>query len=249
PEEKIEKLLNEIGKNINLEIDDLEKNSNLLSYAKKYARNKEKLTLLYHYRSRYPELIDFSNQAFYNGILQIVSAKARYIVNLLKTLPADKEIGIITFNKKQQEKIEDYIEERNRYKNLFVKNLEEVQGDERDIIIFSTGYARNEEGKLYLYFGPLGQEGGEKRLNVAISRAREKIIIVTSLLPKPERIQAILKKLPAIANASLYEKDLEPKSFDSLFEEQVYNELVKKLEGYEIHKQIKSVGYHIDLAV
>jgi superfamily I DNA and/or RNA helicase len=57
-----------------LAIDDLEKNSNLLSYAKKYARNQEKLTLLYHYRSRYPELIEFSNQAFYNGILQIVSA-------------------------------------------------------------------------------------------------------------------------------------------------------------------------------
>jgi len=55
-------------------LDDLEKNSNLLSYAKKYARNREKLTLLYHYRSKYPELIEFSNQAFYNGILQIVSA-------------------------------------------------------------------------------------------------------------------------------------------------------------------------------
>src|SRR6185437_1035268 len=80
-------------------------------------------------------------------------------------------------------KIEDYIEEKNQYKNLFVKNLEDVQGDERDIIIFSIGYARNEEGKFYLRFGPLAQEGGEKRLNVAISRAREKIIIVTSLLP------------------------------------------------------------------
>jgi len=63
-----------VEKNINLELDDLEKNSNLLSYAKKYARNREKLTLLYHYRSLYPELIEFSNQAFYDGILQIVSA-------------------------------------------------------------------------------------------------------------------------------------------------------------------------------
>src|SRR3954471_5152160 len=148
-------------KNINLELDDLEKNSNLLSYAKKYAQNREKLTLLYHYRSKYPELIEFSNQAFYNGILQIVSAgetkkknclpieyhhqpkgrwintenetEARYVVSLLKELPFNKEIGIITFNAKQQEKITEYIDDKNQYKNLFIKNLEEVQGDERDI--------------------------------------------------------------------------------------------------------------------
>ncbi|CAI2172890.1 12068_t:CDS:2 [Funneliformis geosporum] len=131
---------------------------------------------------------------------------------------------------------------QNKSNDLFIKNLEEVQGDERDIIIFSIGYARNEEGKFYLRFGPLGQKGGEKRLNVAISRAREKIII-------PERVQGILKKLPGIANSSLYEKDSEPKEFDSLFEEKVYNELVKQIEKYEVHKQVKSVGYHIDLAL
>jgi len=79
--------------------------------------------------------------------------------------------------------ITDLIEEENKYKNLFIKNLEEVQGDERDIVIFSIGYGPNKEGKILLNFGPLNNEGGEKRLNVAISRAREKIIIVTSLLP------------------------------------------------------------------
>src|SRR4051812_20633999 len=83
-----------------------------------------------------------------------------------------------------RKKIEDYIDnERSQYKNLFIKNLEEVQGDERDIIIFSIGYGPNKEGKTLLNFGPLSNEGGEKRLNVAISRAREKIIIVTSLRP------------------------------------------------------------------
>ena len=104
---------------INLETDDLEKNSSLLNYAKKYSQNEEQLTLLYHYRSKYPELIEFSNQAFYNGILQIVSAsenkinnhlpieyhyqskgqwinnknqiEANYIFELLKTLPKKKK--------------------------------------------------------------------------------------------------------------------------------------------------------------
>ncbi|CAI2172892.1 12069_t:CDS:2, partial [Funneliformis geosporum] len=141
-QEEEEKLLNEAEKDINLEIDDLEKNSNLLTYAKKYARNRGKLTLLYHYRSKYPELIDFSNQAFYNGILQIVSAselrkkedtlpieyhhqdkgcwinnenevEARYIANLLRTLPKDKEVGIITFNVKQKDLLIDLIGEEN----------------------------------------------------------------------------------------------------------------------------------------
>ncbi|RHZ35995.1 AAA domain-containing protein [endosymbiont GvMRE of Glomus versiforme] len=209
-EEEKEKLTSE-QKSLNLEIDDLEKNSNLLSYAKKYARGREKLTLLYHYRSKYPELIEFSNQAFYNGILQIVSAselkkknylpieyhyqekglwintenqtEARYIVDLLRTLSSDKEVGIITFNAKQRDLITDMIGEGHNCKNLFIKSLEEVQGDERDIIIFSVGYGPNEERKIRLNFGPLINEGGEKRLNVAISRAREKIIIVTSLLP------------------------------------------------------------------
>jgi len=102
---------------------------------------------------------------------------------LLKTLPSDKEIGIITFNAKQKDLISDLIEEGSKNNNLFIKNLEEVQGDERDIIIFSIGYGPNEERKILLNFGPLSNEGGEKRLNVAISRAREKIIIVTSLLP------------------------------------------------------------------
>ncbi|KLL04582.1 MAG: hypothetical protein MRERV_17c018 [Mycoplasmataceae bacterium RV_VA103A] len=303
----------EVEKNINLELDDLEKNSSLLTYAKKYAHNREKLTLLYHYRSKYPELIEFSNQAFYDGILQIVSAselkkntylpieyhyqndgrwintenekEARYIVDLLKTLPSDKEIGIITFNAKQQDKISEYIDSKDKYKDLFIKNLEEVQGDERDIIIFSIGYGPDKEGKIKLNFGPLSKEGGEKRLNVAISRAREKIIIVTSLLPNDlnriiegdenrklgpklfkkyleyayccsqkqyENTQEILEKaLPKIINPSLSDEKSErqEKEFDSSFEEQVYSELTKQNNGYEIHCQVKSVGYRIDLAI
>lgn len=309
--EENDRLLSELEEEFSLAVDDLEKNSSLLTYAKKYANNNQRLTLLYHYRSQHPKLIEFSNQAFYRGDLQIVAAselrkktylpieyhyqergkwknsenevEAQYIANLLKTLPENKKVGIITFNSKQRDFLIDLISEINEKNELFIKSLEEVQGDERDIIIFSIGYAPNAEGKILLNFGPLSQEGGEKRLNVAISRAREKIIVVTSLLPEDltriidtdekrklgpklfkkyleyayycsqEReveLQNILEKsLPKIVNNSLYEKSQEIDNFGSLFEKQVYNELVKQNYRHEIHQQVKSIGYSIDLAI
>lgn len=64
---------------------------------------------------------------------------------------------------------------------FFVKNVESVQGDERDMIIFSSTFGRDEKGKFRRQFGLLGQVGGERRLNVAITRAREKVVLVTSL--------------------------------------------------------------------
>jgi len=177
----------------------------------------------------------------------------------------------------------DSIEGASNYKNLFVKNLEEVQGDERDIIIFSIGYGPNKEGKIFLNFGPLNNEGGEKRLNVAISRAREKMIIVTSLLPddlnriteedenrKPgpklfkkyleyayfcgkketTKVQDVLESITKIVNTPSPNGSEEQEEFGSLFEEQVYNELAKQnYDKYEIHRQVKSVGYRIDLAI
>jgi superfamily I DNA and/or RNA helicase len=67
---------------------------------------------------------------------------------------------------------------------VFVKNIENVQGDERDIIIFSITYAKNEEGKVYNRFGMLNQKGGENRLNVAVTRAKEGITVVSSIEPE-----------------------------------------------------------------
>ena len=65
-----------------------------------------------------------------------------------------------------------------------MKNIENVQGDERDIILFSITYAPEESGKIKLQFGSLNVEGGENRLNVAVTRAREKVIVVSSLMPQ-----------------------------------------------------------------
>ncbi|WP_417785371.1 protein kinase domain-containing protein [Tenacibaculum sp.] len=109
--------------------------------------------------------------------------------------------GIVTFNKKQADLIEDKIEEKalsdetfmevlNRERNkqqegeamgFFVKNVENVQGDERDMILFSTTFGLNKQGVFRRNFGALGHRGGERRLNVAITRARHKVVIATSM--------------------------------------------------------------------
>lgn len=100
------------------------------------------------------------------------------------------DFGVITFNVIQQENIERQIErifaknEISVPESLFVKNIENVQGDERDHIIFSIGYGPNESGKVSAQFGSLALPGGENRLNVAISRARKSISIIASIMPE-----------------------------------------------------------------
>jgi len=140
-------------------------------------------------------------------------AEAAEVVELLKrilkTRKKQETIGIITFNAEQENYIEDQIDKAGRTDDkfreavakerarrhdgesvgLFVKNLENVQGDERDIIIFSTGYGKNEQGKVIASFGSLNTEGGENRLNVAITRAKKKIYLVTSIEPEELNIE------------------------------------------------------------
>ncbi|SNS94655.1 AAA domain-containing protein [Asanoa hainanensis] len=104
-------------------------------------------------------------------------------------------IGVVTFNVQQRDLILDLLEDstdplvRERMSEdetepIFVKNLENVQGDERDVILFSLAFSTNPEtGKLPLNFGPLSQTGGERRLNVAITRARRQVVLFSSFDP------------------------------------------------------------------
>ncbi|MEM8709656.1 MAG: DUF3320 domain-containing protein, partial [Planctomycetota bacterium] len=107
---------------------------------------------------------------------------------------ASKSVGVVTFSQAQQTLILDLLEaEHRRHPELerffdegglepvFVKNLENVQGDERDVIIFSIGYGPDASGRLSMNFGPLNNDGGERRLNVAITRAREEVLVHTSI--------------------------------------------------------------------
>lgn len=101
-------------------------------------------------------------------------------------------IGIVTFNIAQQNYIENELTKRihengldaeayDREEPVFVKNLENVQGDERDLILFSVGYAPDKNGKLSLNFGPINQSGGYKRLNVAVTRARNEMVVFSGI--------------------------------------------------------------------
>ncbi|MDD2458907.1 MAG: DUF3320 domain-containing protein, partial [Eubacteriales bacterium] len=106
-----------------------------------------------------------------------------------------KSIGVITFNINQQNLIDDLFTEAcasnpaleawayDGAEPLFIKNLENVQGDERDIILFSIGFGADRDGKVFMNFGPLNREGGWRRLNVAVSRARNEMMVFSSLQP------------------------------------------------------------------
>ena len=265
--------------------------------------------LTYHYRSRYSELIDFSNVAFYDSKLQIAPnisknkanrpivrykvngkwidrrnvAEAAKIVEILKEFASkdrtDESIGIITFNTDQQTCIADAIDneaaknpefrsymlkqthrtENGEDESLFIKNLENVQGDERDIIIFSIGYAQNQEGKIYTNFGSLSVEGGENRLNVAITRAKNKIIVVTSIEPEDLKVEAskhlgpkLLKKyLMYVRAVSTQNTDEINAIFSELDTTEKTSEpkIINCLDSIEsrIKERLEKLGYNVDL--
>jgi superfamily I DNA and/or RNA helicase/very-short-patch-repair endonuclease len=188
----------------------------------------EKRHLDFHYRSKHPYLIDFSNAAFYNNRLKPLPNKSDYIpieyfnvdgtfVDHQNELEADRVIsiiehqivknengkypslGIATFNITQRNLIISKIREKasisgnTRFsekiseleaEGMFVKNLENIQGDERDVIIISTTYGINKHGKFVQNFGQINQSKGYKLLNVIITRAKHKIFICTSIPEK-----------------------------------------------------------------
>lgn len=106
---------------------------------------------------------------------------------------SQQSVGVVTFNIVQQELIDDLLNEECKQDQaleawafgsqepVFIKNLENVQGDERDVILFSIGYGPDETGRVYMNFGPLNREGGWRRLNVAVSRARREMLVFSTL--------------------------------------------------------------------
>lgn len=120
------------------------------------------------------------------------------VLNILRKIyekDPNKSVGIVTFNSNQQNLIAEVIEDAFAGKtmpgldSLIIKNIENIQGDERDVIIFSTAYAKDENGRLAMQFGSLNQTYGENRLNVAVTRAREKIYLVTSIWPQDLHVE------------------------------------------------------------
>jgi very-short-patch-repair endonuclease len=180
-------------------------------------------------------------------------------------------IGVVTFNTEQMNLIEDLLDEERRkdptlesyfsemeLEPLFVKNLESVQGDERDIIYFSITYGPDLTGVVSMNFGPMNRDGGERRLNVAITRARHELRVFSSLNSEQfdlSRTQAAgvrdLKHFLEFAERgprALAEANKGSLGgFESPFEEAVADALAGK--GWRVHTQIGASSFRVDLGV
>ncbi|HYG37966.1 MAG TPA: AAA domain-containing protein [Cytophagales bacterium] len=165
------------------------------------------------------------------------------VIEYLKSNITD--IGVVTFNFSQQNLILNVLETFARENsislpdNLFVKNIENVQGDEREIIIFSTAYAPDLKGKLSMNFGTLNAKGGENRLNVAITRAKQKIIIISSIYPNQLKVENLSNEGPKLFKQYLqYALDVSEGRHQSLRKP----EINLPFEGLLKHKLIKLIA-------
>jgi len=134
--------------------------------------------------------------------------EAQKVVDIIATelrSKRNRSIGVVTFNVNQQYLIAEMIDEQIKTvpEDLFVKNIENVQGDERDLIMFSIAYGFDESGKLNTQFGSLNQAGGENRLNVAVTRAKEKVIVVTSIFGDELKVEQAKNEGPKLLKAYL----------------------------------------------
>jgi hypothetical protein len=130
--------------------------------------------------------------------------KVAELVERLLAENSGRSIGIVTFNAPQQELIAECLENlagEHKFSipdNLIIKNIENIQGDEKDILIFSIGYAPGKNGVLVHKFGSLNAVNGENRLNVAVTRARERIYVISSILPQQLRVDEALNEGPKL---------------------------------------------------
>ena len=184
----------------------------------------------------------------------------------------EKSIGVVTFNSEQQTLIENLLDDA-RSRNpaiewafasdriiepVFVKNLETVQGDERDVILFSITYGPDQSNHVTMNFGPLNRDGGERRLNVAMTRARFEMLVFSTL--SPDRIDLSRTQAPAVADLKLFLEYAERRpaalgaavhgsmgDFESPFEIAVARALRDK--GWDVRPQIGVSAYRIDLGI
>lgn len=200
-------------------------------------------------------------------------AEAEAIVNEIVRRLEDKElhkqsIGVIAFSVMQQGLIEDILQDtldKNKdlqdaassmYEPIFIKNLENVQGDERDVILFSIGYGPDKDGKISMNFGPLNNAGGERRLNVAVSRARQEMYIFSTL--KSADIDLRRSKARGVEGLKHFLQYAETQTLPSnsqtcttknhsVIAEQIASELQKR--GYKVATNVGRSQFRVDVAV
>lgn len=194
-------------------------------------------------------------------------AVAKAVMEHAKTQP-DLTLGVVAFSTAQRDAIELQLELLRRAEPscepffnegerepFFVKNLENVQGDERDVIFISIGYGKTADGYMAMSFGPLNRDGGERRLNVLISRARLAMDVFSNFIgddidlnrTKARGVVALKNFLAYAKTGVLQQPYSTGKEPDSPFEEAVIKTLVQN--GIEVEPQVGTAGFFIDLAV
>ncbi|MBL4702974.1 MAG: WGR domain-containing protein, partial [Flavobacteriales bacterium] len=207
--------------------------------------------------------------------------EAKYIAHLVRRLLVEKKkglsIGIVAFSKEQQLEIENALTdlaaadqvfqtaldkeyervEDDQFVGLIIKNLENIQGDERDIIIMSVCYGYNSKGKMLMNFGPINRNGGEKRLNVIFSRAKKHMAIISSIRHYDIKneyneganyFRKFLQYAESISKGNLSSANLTLKSLSKsqqVLSEDVETDVVTKT----IAKKLQEKGYHVELSI
>ena len=255
-------------------------------------------SLLWHYRSRYEELIAFSNREIYGSHLITFPSstqglpntgveyvyvedgiyenrcnrlEAKKIVELVEAhiLRGDENsLGVIAFSEAQQGVIEEELHQfrlnNPQYEHFFaehgdepffVKNLENVQGDERDTILLSVCYGKNSQGRMYMRFGPLGHQGGERRLNVAITRAKKNVKLVGSIRPEEidlrktesEGVRMLRDYIAFAMGAGMVSQSDDETHCADAFVRRVAQFL--RSEGWKVRTNLGDSSYTLDIAV
>lgn len=180
-----------------------------------------------------------------------------------------RSLGVVTFSSVQQQLIQDLADaafaeepmlEKWAYETeepLFIKNLENVQGDERDVILFSVGYGPDKDGKLYMNFGPINRDGGWRRLNVAVSRARYEMKVFSTL--RGAQIDLTRTSSEGVAGLKAFLEYAEkgktalPGAMHRVLShsgnvEMAIADTIRAM-GYEVHTSVGTSGFKVDIAV
>jgi very-short-patch-repair endonuclease len=220
------------------------------------------------------EFIHVADGRYDRGSSNVNRVEARQIADLVVEqveLHPDQSLGVITFSERQMLAIQTEIDARKRARPeleallredgpeaFFVKNLENVQGDERDVIFFSVGYGPDQTGRMTMNFGPLNRQGGERRLNVAITRARDRVKILASFHPHDidrgrtnakgvHLLRSYLEFADQGPQALLGEITAEGGEPESPFEEAVGDALQGR--GLRVTSQVGVGSFRIDLGI
>ncbi len=254
------------------------KHEELIAFSNRYFYDNKLVTFPSPYpagKSNAVTLIEVKKGTYDRGGTRTNRVEAAKVVDLIvehvKRWGTSKSLGIVTLSIAQEEAILDEIEQRSKVEYglnaldndetvepFFVKSLEKVQGDERDYIVISIGYGRDSKGSFSMNFGPLNKAGGERRLNVAITRARIKTTVVASITKsdinldnsasKSEGILVLRNYLDYAKENGVFNEEYSSKGeSESPFEEHVKHELQRR--GFEVDSQIGASGYRIDLGI